>query len=329
VRLLRDASWKPYSWRIPPLFAGIVAGSGGARRCHAVGNGRPGRSRYSLALFLSSPVPAWAQERQGTRVRPIHSSRSRSSVRKARVCMPVQGIPRGQYPILCRTRWGCSGRDQATTRRHSSAPGISTRTGRSGPIRVTRPLQFPVGLEQIWGAYEVPLIGSDPPRTAAWGFCDRDYPRQQIVSPYSFRTAKAHYAALLADARRRGGPTRLCARCPCGLGTASTCATSPRHATWYYGAILQIPTYLSAAHSPSARSASCKQNMYPLLLATSSPRVARPVLLGRKGSCGRFAQYGGKSHPPGRLHYLLTWFPGHAQCGQDPGHADPHGQHIQ
>ena len=26
----------------------------------------------------------------------------------------------------------------------------------------------PVGLEQIWGAYEVPLIGKDPPRTAAW-----------------------------------------------------------------------------------------------------------------------------------------------------------------
>jgi hypothetical protein len=35
-----------------------------------------------------------------------------------------------------------------------------------------------VGLEQIWGAYEVPLIGDDPPRTAAWGYCDRDYPRE-------------------------------------------------------------------------------------------------------------------------------------------------------
>ena len=46
-----------------------------------------------------------------------------------------------------------------------------------------------VGLEQIWGAYEVPLIGDDPPRTAAWGFCDRDYPREQIVSPYGFAMA--------------------------------------------------------------------------------------------------------------------------------------------
>ena len=43
-----------------------------------------------------------------------------------------------------------------------------------------------VGLEQIWGAYEVPLIGDDPPRSAAWGFCDRDYPREEIVSPYAF-----------------------------------------------------------------------------------------------------------------------------------------------
>ena len=41
----------------------------------------------------------------------------------------------------------------------------------------------PTGLEQIWGAYEVPLVGDDPPRTAAWGYCDRDYPRDRIVSP--------------------------------------------------------------------------------------------------------------------------------------------------
>ena len=61
-----------------------------------------------------------------------------------------------------------------------------------------------VGLEQIWGAYEVALIGDDPPRTAAWGYCDRDYPRSQIISPYSFRTAAAHYKALLEEARARG-----------------------------------------------------------------------------------------------------------------------------
>ena len=102
----------------------------------------------------------------------------------------------------------------------------------------------PVGLEQIWGAYEVPLIGDNPPATAAWGYCDRDYPRAEILSPYKFRTAKEHYAALLKEARDHGGPT------------VYTQATLPdwngryqrqreKTATWFHGAILQIPTYLT------------------------------------------------------------------------------------
>ena len=102
----------------------------------------------------------------------------------------------------------------------------------------------PVGLEQIWGAYEVPLVGDDPPASAAWGYCDRDYPREQIVSPYGFATAKDHYTALLEEARSRGGPT------------VYTQATVPdwngrylrereKTATWFHGAILQVPTYLS------------------------------------------------------------------------------------
>jgi len=57
----------------------------------------------------------------------------------------------------------------------------------------------PIALEAQWGAYEVPVVGDNPPLTAAWGYCDRDYPREEIVSPYSFRTATAHYHALLAE----------------------------------------------------------------------------------------------------------------------------------
>jgi hypothetical protein len=90
----------------------------------------------------------------------------------------------------------------------------------------------------------VPLIGDDPPRTAAWGFCDRDYPREEIVSPYAFRTAKEHYAALLAETRAKGGPT------------AHTRASVPdwggrylrerdKRLSWFNGGILQIPTYLT------------------------------------------------------------------------------------
>ena len=75
----------------------------------------------------------------------------------------------------------------------------------------------PFALEAQWGAYAglidvafvVPdkVIGSEPPRSAAWGHCDRDYPRTAIVSPYSFSTAQEHYEALLEETRRRGGPT--------------------------------------------------------------------------------------------------------------------------
>ncbi len=102
----------------------------------------------------------------------------------------------------------------------------------------------PTAIEAQWGAYEVPVIGDNPPFTAAWGYCDRDYPRDQIVSPYPFRTARAHYEALLAEAKAKGGPT------------VYTQATVPRWngryhrrngktSSWYHGAITQIPTYLS------------------------------------------------------------------------------------
>ncbi|HEX6996186.1 MAG TPA: hypothetical protein VF339_18800 [Gammaproteobacteria bacterium] len=102
----------------------------------------------------------------------------------------------------------------------------------------------PVGLEQIWGAYEVPLIGDDPPRTAAWGFCDRDYPREEIVSPYPFRTAKAHYEALLAEARARGGPT-VYTQATLPSWSGRYVRQRDKRSTWFNGAIVQIPTYLS------------------------------------------------------------------------------------
>ncbi|HUF72633.1 MAG TPA: hypothetical protein VMR74_07025 [Gammaproteobacteria bacterium] len=100
-----------------------------------------------------------------------------------------------------------------------------------------------VGLEQIWGAYEVPLIGDDPPRTAAWGFCDRDYPREQIVSPYRFASARAHYAALLDEARERGPTVHTQATLPDWNGRYVR--QREKTSSWFNGAILQIPTYLS------------------------------------------------------------------------------------
>jgi hypothetical protein len=62
----------------------------------------------------------------------------------------------------------------------------------------------PYGLESQWRGR---IVGDSPPASAAWGYCNRDYPRAAIVSPYAFTTAEAHYEALLEETRGRGGPT--------------------------------------------------------------------------------------------------------------------------
>ncbi len=66
----------------------------------------------------------------------------------------------------------------------------------------------PQGLENQRGAVMSAMIGNDPPRTAAWGLCDKGLPREAIVSPYKFKTAQEHYDALLAETKKRGGPTQ-------------------------------------------------------------------------------------------------------------------------
>ena len=59
-------------------------------------------------------------------------------------------------------------------------------------------------VESLW---ESGRIGPHPPTSAAWGDCDFDYPREKIVSPYPYKTAREHYEALLAQAKAHGGPT--------------------------------------------------------------------------------------------------------------------------
>ena len=67
----------------------------------------------------------------------------------------------------------------------------------------------PIALDSIWGDYASgpKALDNDDPKTAAWGHCERDYPREAIVSPYPFKTAREHYEALLAETQMRGGPT--------------------------------------------------------------------------------------------------------------------------
>lgn len=68
----------------------------------------------------------------------------------------------------------------------------------------------PIGLDSIRGDYTSgpSAVENNDPATAAWGHCDRDYPREAILSPYPFSTAEEHYAALLAETEAKGGPTQ-------------------------------------------------------------------------------------------------------------------------
>lgn len=153
-----------------------------------------------------------------------------------------------------------------------------------------------VGLEQIWGAYEVPLIGNDPPRTAAWGFCDRDYPRKEIVSPYAFKTAKEHYAALLKEARDHGGPTiHTQATLPAWSGRYLR--NRAKTATWFHGAILQIPTYLTLL-TPEYQ----KRFVQQMYHYSGSNAAQWPgSYCWPEGFMRRFAQYGGA-----RVHLVMS-----------------------
>ena len=154
----------------------------------------------------------------------------------------------------------------------------------------------PVGLEQIWGAYEVPLIGEDPPRSAAWGFCDRDYPREEIVSPYGFTTAGEHYAALLGEARSRGGPSR---HTPATLPdwTGRYQRQRAKTASWFHGAVLQIPTYLSLL-TPEYQ----KRFVQQMYHYSGSNAAQWPgSYCWPEGFMRRFAQYGG-----GRVALVMT-----------------------
>jgi len=98
-----------------------------------------------------------------------------------------------------------------------------------------------IAVEAQWRAG---TIGEDPPGSAAWGYCDRDYPREAIVSPYRFETAEAHYEALLQETRGRGGPTEhTYATVP---GEWSGRYVWPRGQNWYAELFWnQIPTILS------------------------------------------------------------------------------------
>ena len=148
----------------------------------------------------------------------------------------------------------------------------------------------PVALEAQWGAYEVPVVGENPPYTAAWGYCDRDYPREEIVSPYPFRSAKAHYEALRSEAEDRGGPTTYTKATLPDWDGSYTRTNYEKTKMWYYGAILQIPTYLTLL-TPEYQTRFVQQ-MYHYA-ATNAPQWPGSYCW-PEGFMRRFGQYGSR-----------------------------------
>ncbi len=60
---------------------------------------------------------------------------------------------------------------------------------------------------RLYGMWDQGRIGPNPPTSASWGDCDADLTRESILSPYPYKTAQEHYAALMAAAKAKGGPT--------------------------------------------------------------------------------------------------------------------------
>jgi hypothetical protein len=106
----------------------------------------------------------------------------------------------------------------------------------------------PLGLEAMQGALSGgrgAYVNGDPTK-AAWGYCDKDYPREAIVSPYAFKSAQQHYDALLAETRSRGGPTEHSYATVPGEWSGRYTWPSTHTETWYgFMMFNQTPTILS------------------------------------------------------------------------------------
>ena len=99
-------------------------------------------------------------------------------------------------------------------------------------------------VENVWGGNRLSDVNNDPSR-APWGNCDRDYPRESIVSPYPFETAEEHYNALLEETRSRGGPTEHTYATVPGEWTGVYAHPGRTNQYWYTMYYNQVPTVLS------------------------------------------------------------------------------------
>ena len=104
--------------------------------------------------------------------------------------------------------------------------------------------------------------GARPARSARGATAARDRPIDKIVSPYPYKTAEEHYNALLAEAKKAGGPTK------------HTRATLPNwdghyrrlqpEEQWIWGRNLQTATMLSLL-TPEYRKRMVQQNYHEVV----------------------------------------------------------------
>jgi hypothetical protein len=100
----------------------------------------------------------------------------------------------------------------------------------------------PAQLSEIWNQRR---IGDNPPTSASWGNCNADLTRESILSPYPYKTAKEHYAALMAAAKAKGGPTVYTkATVPDWDGYYTRDTQADHGSEWIWG-VSQAPTVLS------------------------------------------------------------------------------------
>ena len=98
---------------------------------------------------------------------------------------------------------------------------------------------------QLYGMWDQQRIGPKPPESASWGNCNDDWPRERIVSPYPYKTAKEHYDALMAQAKAKGGPTVYTkATVPDWDGYYARDGAADRGSEWIWG-VTQAPTVLA------------------------------------------------------------------------------------
>jgi hypothetical protein len=98
---------------------------------------------------------------------------------------------------------------------------------------------------QLYGMWNTGRIGPNPPTSASWGDCNSDWTRERILSPYPYKTAKEHYAALMAAAKAKGGPTVYTrATMPDWDGYYQRDGQADHGSEWTWG-VTQAPTVLS------------------------------------------------------------------------------------